>query len=232
MRADFKEGPAVRVLVIDDQAAIRSLLERALGPSGFEVVLAASAEDALAAVEGDSFDLYVVDQMLPGMSGLALVKELRRRGQRGILMLTAKDAIADRVLGLEAGADDYLGKPFAIEELTARLHALARRSGDESAATLVYEDLVFDPATMQARRGSRLLDLSPTERNLLAFFLRHPRQALSRAQILQAVWSYDFGGEDNVLEVYVGYLRRKTEQGGEERLIQTVRGYGYALRRP
>ncbi len=221
----------MRVLVIDDQEAIRSLLARALSASGFDVALAASAEEALERVEGEDFDLYVVDQMLPGMSGLALVKELRRRGRRGILMLTAKDAVADRVLGLEAGADDYLGKPFAIEELSARLHALGRRHGEEAVEPLVYEDLVFDPLTLEARRGERLLELSPTERNLLTYFLRHPRQALSRAQILEAVWSYDFGGEDNVLEVYIGYLRRKTEQGGEARLIQTVRGYGYALRR-
>lgn len=219
----------MRVLVIDDDPQIRSLLERTLRLEGFSPHPVETAEEAVDLLEkGQSFDLYVVDQMLPGMSGLSLVKALRKRSLTGILMLTAKDAISDRVLGLEAGADDYLGKPFAVEELLARLKALGRRF--EAPPVLKYQDLEFDTQTLEACRGDRPLELTPTERKLLEFFLRHPQQALSRNQLLEAVWGYDFGGEDNVLEVYVGYLRKKTESEGEDRLIHTVRGYGYALK--
>jgi len=222
----------MRVLVVDDDPQIRSLLERGLRLEGFEPVSTATAEEALTLVDrGEAFDLFVIDHMLPGLSGLSLVKALRKKGMGHILMLTAKDSVSDRVLGLQAGADDYLGKPFALEELVARLHALTRRF-DEGADLLAFEDVSFNLLTLEARRGDEIMDLTPTERRLLEYFLRHPQQALSRQQILEAVWGYDFGGEDNVLEVYIGYLRKKLEANGEERLIQTVRGHGYALKRP
>lgn len=222
----------MRVLVVDDDPQIRSLLERGLKLESFDTAAAATAEDALTLLDGgETYDLFVIDHMLPGLSGLALVRALRKRGLGHILMLTAKDSVSDRVLGLEAGADDYLGKPFALEELVARLRALTRRYEDTS-STLSFEDITFDLMTLEATRGGEVLDLTPTERRLLEYFLRHPQQALSRQQILEAVWGYDFGGEDNVLEVYIGYLRKKLEAHGEERLIQTVRGHGYALKRP
>lgn len=222
----------MKVLVVDDDPQIRSLLKRGLALEGFEPETVGSAEEAMAQVEGGhEVDLFVVDQMLPGATGLAFVRWLRRRGAGHILMLTAKDAVSDRVLGLEAGADDYLGKPFALEELVARLRALVRRFEEPAGSVLRFEDLAFDLSTLEATRGGRALELTPTERKLLEYFLRHPQQALSRQQILEAVWGYDFGGEDNVLEVYIGYLRKKLEAYGEARLIHTVRGHGYALRR-
>jgi two-component system response regulator MprA len=170
--------------------------------------------------------------MLPQIDGLEVLEALRAaENDTPILMLTARDAIEDRVEGLESGADDYLVKPFAPAELVARVNALLRRSGAATQEPLAYDDLRLDPTSHRAWRGERKIALSPTEFELLHLFMRHPEQVLSRAQILNNVWGYDFGGDDNIIEVYVGYLRKKTEQEGERRLIQTIRGVGYVLRK-
>ena len=176
--------------------------------------------------------MVVLDWLMPGLDGLRLVEQMRAAGDRTlVLMLTARDAVENRVEGLEAGADDYLVKPFAPAELLARIHALLRRpavaSPDE---VLAYADLTLNPITRETRRGERSFELTAKEYDLLRFLMRHPRQVLPRERILEEVWGYDFGGDDNVLEVYIGYLRRKTEAGGEPRLIQTMRGVGYVLR--
>jgi two-component system response regulator MprA len=178
-------------------------------------------------------DVIVLDWLMPGPDGVRVTERLREQGDESmVLILTARDAIEDRVEGLEAGADDYLVKPFAPAELLARVHALLRRrsTGGDADEELTYADLSLDPTTRETWRGERRFDLTPTEFDLLHYFMRHPRQVLLRNQILEEIWGYDFGGDDNVLEVYVGYLRRKTEAGGEPRLIQTVRGVGYVLR--
>jgi two-component system response regulator MprA len=176
--------------------------------------------------------LLILDWMMPKMDGLTLLQQLRiEKNKVPVLMLTARDAIENRVEGLESGADDYLVKPFAPAELVARVHALLRRIETKPESQVVsYADITLDPTTHQARRGEMNLSLTVTEFNLLHLFLRHPRQVLERSQILNEVWGYDFGGDDNVLEIYVGYLRKKLEAGGRSRLIQTVRGVGYVLR--
>jgi len=223
----------VRVLVVDDEPQFRRALERALKLEGYDVALASNGEEALTAVEEGSPDAIVLDVLMPRLDGLETCRRLRAGGDSTpVLMLTARDAISDRVDGLDAGADDYLVKPFALEELLARLRALLRRrdDGDEAAKTLEYADLSLDPATREVKRGERRVELTKTEFSLLQLFMEHPRQVLSRGQIFEAVWGYDFGPSSNSLEVYVGYLRRKTEAGGEPRLIQTERGIGYALR--
>jgi two-component system response regulator MprA len=177
-------------------------------------------------------DAVVLDIAMPRFDGLEVTRRMRRAGDRTpILMLTARDAIDDRVVGLDAGADDYLVKPFALKELQARLRALLRRSGEESdGEVLRYADLVLDPAAHEVRRGERVIELTKTEFLLLELFLKHPRQVLTRSQIFESVWGYDFGPTSNALGVYMGYLRRKTEEGGEPRLLHTVRGVGYILR--
>jgi two-component system, OmpR family, response regulator MprA len=220
------------VLIVDDDPKLLKMLGRTLSYEGFRVISAANGNEALSQVQAHRPDVVVLDWMMPGMDGLTVLERLRDAGdQTLVLMLTAKDAVENRVAGLEGGADDYLVKPFAPAELLARVHALLRRPSvslkDESVA---YGDLRLDPVTREVSRGSRRVDLTAKEFDLLRYMLRHPRQVLTRDQILQEVWGYDFGGEDNVLEVYVGYLRKKTEAGGEARLIQTVRGVGYALR--
>ncbi len=220
------------VLIVDDDQKLLKMLRRTLVYEGFDVVTAADGREALAQIETHQPDIIVLDWLMPGMTGIQVTEELREgHDDTMILMLTARDAVEDRVEGLESGADDYLVKPFAPAELLARVHALLRRS---AAATkdqpLFYTDLTLDPNTRETRRGNRTFDLTPTEFNLLYYLMRHPRQVLQRDQILEEVWGYDFGGDDNVLEVYIGYLRKKTEQGGEPRLIQTVRGVGYVLR--
>ena len=221
----------MRILVVDDEPQLRRALERALKLEGYEVELATDGDAALAAVAGVGPDAIVLDVLMPNRDGLSTCRELRDRGDRTpVLMLTARDAVKDRVDGLDAGADDYVVKPFALEELLARLRALLRRGDSGGNGELTYSDLSLDPATREVRRGDRQIELTKTEFALLEQLLRHPRVVLTRSQLFEAVWGYDFGPRSNSLEVYVGYLRRKTEEGDEPRLIQTVRGVGYTLR--
>jgi two-component system response regulator MprA len=222
----------VRILVVDDERPVREAVERALRLEGYEVDLAADGQEALISLARRSVDAIVLDVLMPVMDGLETSRLLRRRDDRTpILMLTARHEVSDRVAGLDAGADDYLVKPFALEELLARLRALLRRTtgGD---AQLSFADLSLDTGTREVRRGDRQIELTRTEFLLLELFLRNPRQVLTRDVIFDRVWGYDFGPTSNSLEVYVGYLRRKTEAGGEPRLIHTIRGVGYALRDP
>ncbi len=220
------------VLVVDDDPKLLNMLRRTLTYEGFRVLTAVDGNDALAQVQAHHPDVIVLDWMMPGLNGIQVVKQLRAQNdQTLVLMLTARDAVEDRVAGLDSGADDYLPKPFAPAELVARLHALLRRSTvalqDEP---LTYADLYLNPLTRETCRGTRAFELTAKEFELLHYLMLHPRRVLSREEILQQVWGYDFEGDDNVLEVYIGYLRRKTEAGGEPRLIQTVRGVGYVLR--
>jgi two-component system response regulator MprA len=221
----------MRILVVDDEPAVRHSLERALRLDGYEVELASDGRAALDALSDVAPDALVLDVLMPAPDGLEVCRRLRAAGDRTpVLMLTARDRIADRVDGLDAGADDYLVKPFALEELLARLRALLRRNGVEPGASLRFEDLVLDPAAHEVRRGRREIALTRTEFLLLELLMRHPRQVLTRAAIFEHVWGFDFGATSNSLEVYVGYLRRKTEADGEPRLIHTVRGVGYVLK--
>jgi two-component system response regulator MprA len=220
------------VLIVDDDPKLLKMLQRTLSYEGFHVLSAANGGEALNEVQAHRPDLMVLDWMMPGLDGIGVLQRMRAVDDKTlVLMLTARDAVENRVEGLETGADDYLVKPFAPSELLARVHALLRRPAvsikDE---TLGYADLQLDPMTRETRRGLRVFDLTAKEYDLLRYLLRHPRQVLRREQILEEVWGYDFGGDDNVLEVYVGYLRKKTEAGSEPRLIQTVRGVGYVLR--
>jgi two-component system, OmpR family, response regulator MprA len=211
---------------------MRAALKRALELGGFEVELAADGKEGLTRTVELGPDLVVLDILMPGVDGLEVCRELRARGDRTpILMLTARDAVADRVEGLEAGADDYLVKPFALEELLARVRALLRRSGENHReGPLSFADLHLDPISYTVTRGERQLELTRTEHLLLEFFLENPRRVLSRELIFERVWHYDFGPTSKALDVYIGYLRRKTEAAGESRLIHTVRGVGYVLR--
>ncbi|MEM7132991.1 MAG: response regulator transcription factor [Chloroflexota bacterium] len=221
------------ILIADDDERLLKMVERTLTYNGFQVITAVNGRDALEQRAKHTPDLIVLDWMMPELTGLEVMMELRDGGdETPILMLTARDAVEDRVEGLTQGADDYLVKPFAPSELLARLHALLRRVKKEATAEkpLAYGDLVMDLGTREAKRGNRHFELSPREFDLLELFLRNPRQVLVRDRILEEVWGYDFGGEDNVLEVYIGYLRKKLEAGAEPRLIQTIRGVGYALR--
>jgi two-component system response regulator MprA len=223
----------MRVFVVDDDAAVRESLGRALRLEGYEVELAADGAEALERLDGDGagVDLVVLDVAMPYVDGLEVCRRLRRGGSRlPVLMLTARDEVADRVAGLDAGADDYVVKPFALEELLARVRALLRRSADEAVDVLHFADLELDPATREVRRGGDLIELTRTEFALLELFMLNPRQVLTRSIIFERVWGYDFGFGSNSLDVYIGYLRRKTEAGGKGRLIQTIRGVGYALR--
>ena len=198
------------------------------------MTLAVDGEDALATFAAGEPDAVILDVLMPRVDGLVVCRRLREQGSRvPVLLLTARDAVGDRVAGLDAGADDYVVKPFALEELLARVRALLRRTRPEDEEeTLSFADLTVDLGTRDVRRGGREIELTRTEFNLLELFLRNPRQVLERALILERVWGYDFGPTTNSLDVYIGYLRRKTEAGGEPRLIQTVRGVGYALREP
>jgi len=220
------------VLIVDDDSKLLKMLQRTLTYEGLQVFTAANGEEALNQIDGCKPDLLIVDWMMPKMDGLALVQELRAENNPAmILMLTARDAIENRVEGLQSGADDYLVKPFAPTELVARVHALLRRIDSKSGMeVLEFADVTLDPLSREVRVAERILELTKTEFDLLDFFLRHPRQVLERTQILNNVWGYDFNSNDNVLEVYVGYLRRKIEANGHSRLIQTVRGVGYVLR--
>jgi two-component system, OmpR family, response regulator MprA len=223
---------ATRLLVVDDDRAVRESLRRALTLEGYEVELAEDGADGLARVAGVNPDAIVLDVAMPAVDGIEMCRRLRDDGASlPILMLTARESVTDRVAGLDAGADDYLVKPFALEELLARLRALLRRTdGAAPGDVLGFDDLKLDTGTRVVRRGDREMELTRTEFSLLELFLRNPRQVLTRSLIFERVWGYDFGPTSNSLEVYVGYLRRKTEAGGEPRLIHTVRGIGYALR--
>lgn len=222
----------IPVLVVDDNENLLRMLQRTLAYEGFAVTTASNGWEALRAVETNAPKLIVLDWLMPEIDGIAVVKRLRARcDETPILMLTARDAVENRVEGLNSGADDYLVKPFAPEELLARMNALLRRTeGATSNPVLAYAGLQLNPVTRETQRSNRRFDLTPTEFDLLHLFLRHPRQVLSRQKILEEVWGYDFEGEDNVLEVYIGYLRKKTEADQEPRLIQTARGIGYVLR--
>jgi two-component system response regulator MprA len=222
----------VTVLIVDDDPKLLKMLQRTLIYEGFRVQSATNGHEALAEIQAHRPEVVVLDWLMPGLDGLGVLAHLREAGDKTlVLMLTARDAVENRVEGLESGADDYLVKPFAPAELVARIHALLRRPAvslqDER---LVYTDLSLDPVTRETRRGDRSFELTTKEFDLLRYLMRHPRQVLLREQILQEVWGYDFGGDDNVLEVYIGYLRKKTEAENEPRLIQTVRGVGYVLR--
>jgi two-component system response regulator MprA len=221
----------MRILVVDDERAVRESLRRALQLEGYEVELAEDGADALAKLNGGGTpDAVILDVLMPTIDGLEVCRRIRREGNAvPVLMLTARAEVESRVAGLDAGADDYLPKPFALEELLARLRALLRRSGGTD-EVLRFEDLELDPSTREARRGGELMELTRTEFNLLELFMRNPRQVLTRSTIFERVWGYDFGFASNSLDVYIGYLRRKTEAGNRPRLIQTVRGVGYALR--
>lgn len=222
---------AARILVIDDDPKIRSVVRRGLVYEGFRVSDAGSGEEGLDKARDQTPDLVVLDVMLPGIDGLEVCRRLRAAGDEvSILMLTARDEVKDRVEGLETGADDYLVKPFSFEELLARVRALLRRRPTQSGETLRFADLDLDVDAREASRAGRPIALTTTEFNLLLLLMRHPRKVLTRDVIMDRVWSYDFGGESNVLEVYVRYLRNKLEALGESRLIHTVRGSGYVLK--
>jgi two-component system, OmpR family, response regulator MprA len=220
------------VLVVDDDYAIRESLDRSLRANGYDVELASDGTEALRAIDGAPFDVVVLDVLMPGRDGIDVCRTLRAAGNRvPILILTARDTVSDRVAGLEAGADDYLVKPFALEELIARLRALVRRTtADVSEPVLRFADLSLDRRSLEVQRGTRRIELPRMQLLLLELFLLNPRQVLPRALVYERVWGYDFGGTSNALDVHLSQLRRKLENGGEPRLIHTVRGMGYILR--
>ena len=220
------------ILIADDDPKLLKMVRRTLIYEGFQVTTATNGRETLDQIQAERPDLIILDWMMPELDGLEVLARLREAGDDiPILMLTARDTIEDRVEGLESGADDYLPKPFAPAELLARLRALLRRfEVTKKEKPLAYAGLYLDPATRETRRDDRPFELTPTEFDLLYYLLRHPRQVLPRERILEEVWGYDFGGDDNILEVYIGYLRKKTEASDEPRLIQTVRGVGYVLR--
>lgn len=224
----------MRILVVDDDRAVRESLRRSLAFNGYTVDLAEDGVEALEAIASERPDAVVLDVMMPRLDGLEVCRQLRSTGDDlPILVLTARDSVSERVSGLDAGADDYLPKPFALEELLARLRALLRRTGPEDAgdgAVMTFADLTLDPSTREVHRGNRPISLTRTEFSLLEMLIANPRRVLTRSRILEEVWGFDFPTSGNALEVYVGYLRRKTEAEGESRLIHTVRGVGYVLR--
>jgi two-component system, OmpR family, response regulator MprA len=222
----------MKILVVDDERAVRESLRRALELEGYEIELAADGSEALYRLDGsEEPDAMILDVLMPGVDGLEVCRRLRGSGSRlPVLMLTARTEVEDRVAGLDAGADDYVTKPFALEELLARVRALLRRTSDEEGDVVRFGDLELDPTTREVTRGGRPIELTRTEFSLLELFMHNPRQVLTRTIIFERVWGYDFGYASNSLDVYIGYLRRKTEADGEPRLIHTVRGVGYALR--
>ena len=228
----------MRILVVDDDRAVRDSLRRSLAFNGYQVDLATDGQQALDSIQSERPDALVLDVMMPRLDGLEVCRRLRSAGDDlPVLVLTAREAVSDRVAGLDAGADDYLAKPFALEELLARLRALLRRSPQEDRDVgmpdpdpLTFADLSLDPVTRDVKRGDRDITLTRTEFSLLELLIANPRRVLTRSRILEEVWGYDFPTTGNALEVYIGYLRRKTEADGEPRLIHTVRGVGYVLR--
>lgn len=230
-------NPEARLLVADDEPSIVELLSVSLRFAGFEVATATNGVDAMNVARTFSPDLMVLDVMMPGLDGFEVARQLRSNGDRTpVVFLTARDATEDRVQGLTIGGDDYVTKPFSLEEVVARIRAVLRRTqgpsaGDARASRLSYADLVLDDDTHEVRKGDRDVELSPTEFNLLRYFLQNPNRVLSKRQILEHVWNYDFGGDGNVVESYVSYLRRKVDTD-EPRLLHTVRGVGYVLRQP
>lgn len=219
-----------RILVIEDDEAILKFLRRGLAYEGYQVDTAADGQSGLALALDNQYDLVVLDLMLPGLDGLEVCRRLRAGGPVPILILTAKDAVTDRIQGLDMGADDYMTKPFNLDEMLARIRALLRRAQPSRPQVLRFADLSLDTGTRQASRGDRVISLTAKEYELLELFLRHPRQVLTRDMIFDRVWGYDFGGESNIIEVYIRYLRQKLEAQEEPRLIHTVRGMGYVLR--
>lgn len=218
------------ILVVDDDPEITSLLRRGLAYEGYRLDTASDGIEALAKARDREPDMVILDIMMPGLDGIEVCKRLREAGDVPILMLTAKGTVSDRVIGLECGADDYLVKPFALDELLARVKALLRRRRPREGETLRYDDLSLHTTTREVKRGGNAIELTVQEFDLLESFMRHPRQVLKREVIYQRVWGYNFDGESNVLEVYINYLRSKLEAGGRPRLIHTVRGFGYVLR--
>ena len=220
-----------RILIIEDESRIARFVERGLLYEGYRVKVAPDGQTGLNIARDNPPDLIILDWMLPGLDGLEVCRRLRAGGDVPILMLTARDDVRDRVLGLDAGADDYLVKPFSIDELLARIRAMFRRAASASRPEVLrFGDLSLDIGTRRASRNERAIDLTAKEYKLLELFMRSPRQVLTREVIFDRVWGYDFGGESNIIEVYVRYLRQKTEIAGESRLIHTVRGLGYVLR--
>ena len=221
-----------KILVIDDDRKITALLRRTLVFEGYDVQAAQGGEEGLRIAASWQPDLVLLDVLMPGMDGWEVCRRLRAAGDIPILMLTARDEVLDRVRGLDLGADDYLVKPFALEELLARIRALLRRKkpGEAVLQSLAYDDLTLDHTTREVRRGGRVIQLTAREFDLLALLMEHPRQVLTRDLIMERVWGYDFSGESNVLEVYIGMLRQKLEEAGEKRLVHTLRGVGYVLK--
>jgi len=223
----------VKILIVDDEPAVRESLRRALELETYEIELAENGREALDLLAANGQDAVILDVLMPGLDGLEVCRRIRRAGNRvPVLMLTARDEVENRVAGLDAGADDYVTKPFALEELLARVRALLRRTTEDTEEVLRFADVELDPGTREVRRNGDPIELTRTEFSLLELFLLNPRQVLTRSIIFERVWGYDFGFASNSLDVYIGYLRRKTEAGGKPRLIQTVRGVGYALREP
>jgi two-component system response regulator MprA len=221
----------MQVLVVDDERAVRNALRRAFALAGYEVAEADGGNVAVTLLARSAPDIVVLDVLMPDVDGLEVCRRMRAAGDRTpVLMLTARETVADRVAGLDAGADDYVVKPFDLDELLARVRALLRRSANGDVSMLQFGDLMLDRGAREAARGGRHIELTLTEYNLLELFMRNPRQVLTRGQIYERVWDYDFGPLSNSLSVYIGYLRRKLEAGGEPRVIQTVRGMGYVLR--
>jgi two-component system response regulator MprA len=218
------------ILVVDDDVKITTMLRRSLDYAGYRVREAHDGLEALEIAEAVKPDLVILDIMMPEIDGLEVCRRLRSNGDNLIMLLTARDEISDKIRGLDSGADDYLVKPFALEELLARVRALLRRNATEADKTLVFEDLTLDPARREVRRSGRLLVITNKEYELLYLFLTNPQRVLTREEIMERIWGYDYSGESNVLEVYIGYLRSKMESSGERRLLHTVRGVGYVLK--
>lgn len=225
-------GEPQEILIVEDDPAVRDALERALGFEGYQIETACDGAIALSMLRDHTFDLIVLDVMMPHLDGLETCRRVRAGGDSvPILILTARTEVDDRVEGLDAGADDYLAKPFALDELLARVRALLRRSAGDVSSVIRFADVVIDPGARRATRGDRAMNLTKTEFDLLHLLALTPGIVLSRARIYEEVWGIDFETTSNSLDVYIGYLRRKTEAGGEERIIHTVRGVGYVLRR-